>query len=169
MKPTLWAEHFFLRPWRVEEAEWYVWARDEEIFKWTTEKRDLTVEETRTAIEQLNANPNAVCLVIVETASETLLGNIALAIEQNHQSAEVMYWLAPAGRKRGIATNAVRLLCDWAFRAFDLERITLKTHPENIPSQSVAQRAGFMRKERREAVIWFELIAPSIQKKDPGG
>ena len=159
--PTLSGNGFFLRPWRIEDAEWYVHSRDEEVFKWTTEKRDLTVEETRAAIERVNITPNAVCLAIAETRSERLLGNIALTIAEDGQSAEIMYWLAPVGRGRGIATNAVSLLCDWAFEELNLERITLKTHAENIPSQAVAHRAGFIRKENQEEIVWFELDTPS--------
>ena len=32
---TLRADDFFLRPWEVEDAAWYVEARDEEVFQWT--------------------------------------------------------------------------------------------------------------------------------------
>ncbi|MCI0406268.1 MAG: GNAT family N-acetyltransferase, partial [candidate division Zixibacteria bacterium] len=160
--PTLLGNGFFLRPWHIEDAGWYVQSRDEEVFRWTTERRNLTVEETRVAIEQANVNPNAVCLAIVEKESENLLGNIALAMAEDRQSAEVMYWLAPAGRGRGIATNAVKLLCNWAFEALDLEQITLKTYLENAPSQAVAHRAGFTRKENQAEVAWFELDAPKF-------
>jgi hypothetical protein len=43
----LYADGFLLRPWKIEDAGWYVASRDEEIFKWTNEKRDLTEEEKR--------------------------------------------------------------------------------------------------------------------------
>jgi RimJ/RimL family protein N-acetyltransferase len=74
-----------------------------------------------------------------------------------------MYWLAPAGRGRGIATKAVRLLCRWAFDSLGLERITLQTRPGNARSQAVARRAGFQRLEGAgetqpdDHALWFEL------------
>ncbi len=46
-----------LRPWRIEDARWYVEARDEEVFRWTTEKRTLTVQETEEAIERIESRP----------------------------------------------------------------------------------------------------------------
>ncbi len=162
--PILCAEVFFLRPWKVEDAAWYVESRDEEIFQWTTEKRELTVAETEEAIRQVNDSSDAVCLAIVDRRSMDLLGNIALAFQDNDgKSAEIMYWLAPAGRGRGIATNAVKLLCQWAFDTLGLERITLKTYSGNIHSHSVAQRAGFHLQEGASVGkpgdnhLWFEL------------
>jgi RimJ/RimL family protein N-acetyltransferase len=39
----------------------------------------------------------------------------------------------------------VRLLSRWALREFGLVRLALHTHPENVASQRVAERAGFTR------------------------
>ena len=41
-------------------------------------------------------------------------------------------------------TRAVRLLCDWLFRE-GIGRLELRTHPDNEPSQRLAERAGFRR------------------------
>lgn len=159
------ADDLLLRPWEIEDAVWYVESRDEEVFRWTKETRDLTVEEVEEGIRRANNNPDAICRAIVDNKNMELLGNIALAFrEDNRKSAEIMYWLAPCGRGRGIATNSVKLLCQWAFDSLGLERVTLKTLVGNIRSQLVAKRAGF----RRQAVkgedeadadcLWFELI-----------
>lgn len=59
--------------------------------------------------------------------------------------AGVGYWLRPEGRGRGAATEAVRLVCEWAFRHLAIERINLITDPENRASQKVAERVGFHR------------------------
>ena len=110
------ADNFLLRPWKIEDAIWYVESRDEEVFRWTKEKWDLTVEEAEEGIRQSNSNPEAICLAIVDNRSMELLGNIALAFrENNRKSAEIMYWLAPWGRGRGIAASSVKLLCQWPF------------------------------------------------------
>ena len=160
------ADDCFLRPWRVEDAEWYVKSRDEVVFEWTTEKRDLTVEETEDAIRKVNNNPDAFSFAIVDSSSKAILGNIALVLEENDRSVgEIMYWLAPWGRGRGLATNAVKLLCRWAFDSLALERVTLKTHPQNVHSQKVAERAGFCRRVGTNEgnpdaqYLWFELVA----------
>ncbi len=39
-----------LRPWRIEDARWYVESRDGEVFKWTSENPALTIREAGEAI-----------------------------------------------------------------------------------------------------------------------
>ncbi len=163
--PSILGDGFFLRPWQVTDAAWYVENRDEEIFRWTTEKRTLTVEETENAIRQVNESSEAHCFAIIDAASGQILGKIALTVDepQEPHSAEIMYWLAAPARGRGIATRAVRQMCEWAFTEFHLKRIFLKTYPGNLRSQLVAQRAGFQLRADLAALepgnVWFERVA----------
>ena len=167
IKPTperITGEGFFLRRWKIEDAAWYVAARDEEIFLWTTEKRDLTIPETKEAIRKINSSSDELCFAIIDQPTQSLLGNIALKFEEaNPKTAEIMYWLAPSGRGRGIATMAVTLVCNWAFQSMGLDRITLKTKHGNIRSQQVAERAGFRllpdnpERESNADYLFFEL------------
>lgn len=155
-------ETFLLRPWRIHEAEWYVASRDEAIFKWTKESRSLTVEEARQNIREANSDPRKHCFAIVENGAENPVGNIALVLMEEDTAAEVMYWLAPGGRGRGLAFKAVRLLSDWAFRSLGLEQIVLKTYRENSASRRVAARAGFRELDETDSprlgteYLWFE-------------
>lgn len=72
---------------------------------------------------------------ILEIADGELLGSIEL------NGTTVGYWVAAGARGRGIATRALRLVCEWA-----TERpLRLTTHPENGASQRVAEKAGFRR------------------------
>lgn len=167
---TLYADDFLLRPWRTEEAAWYVEARDDEVLGWTTEKRDLTVEEAEMGIRQANSSPEAICLAIVDNKDRELLGNIALAFEEKDRTtAEIMIWLAPRARGRGIATGAVTLLCRWAFYTLGLEQVTLKIRPGNVRSRRMAERAGFQRPEVHDEGgapadwLWFTLSNAAVR------
>ena len=154
MSELLNGDSFYLRLWTQNDAEWYVKSRDEVIYTWTTEKRDLTVEQTISAIQNANQNPNLHCFAIVDNSTEELMGNIALVLTENgKREGEIMYWLAPSGRGQGLATKAVRVLNGWAFQNLELERIVLKTHPHNIASQKVAERAGFHRLHSTSSLI----------------
>lgn len=147
-----------LRQWKVGDADWYVAARDTEVFRWTTEPPDLTVEATREAIRQNRADPGWVGLAVTDAASEVLLGNIALRpTGERPGEGEVSYWLAPQGRGRGVATEAVRLLVDWAFESGAFRRVILRTLPGNARSQAVALRAGFTLEHASEAGHCFAL------------
>lgn len=106
-----------LRSWQPDDAQWYVHARDEQVFAWATERRHLTVAETDHAIQNLQDSDDVVSFAIAEREIHTLLGTIALARDTTRpQTLEVMYWLAPHGRGRGVATTAVQLVIAWAFR-----------------------------------------------------
>jgi RimJ/RimL family protein N-acetyltransferase len=48
-----------------------------------------------------------------------------------------------------VATRALRLVSVWALDELGLQRISLLAEPENVPSQRVAEKAGF----RREGVL----------------
>lgn len=153
-----------LRPWRIEDARWHVESRDDEVFKWTSENPALTIRETEEAIQQVNDREDVLGFGIVDFKSKEIMGNVALVLdEQRGCSGEVMYWLAPWGRRRGIASRAVKLVCQWAFDALGLNQVTMKTHIDNLPSQRVAERCGFQRVENtddREAHprrLWYLL------------
>lgn len=157
-------EHILLRPWRPEDAPWYVSARDDAVFAWTTESREVTVDETERAIEAIRARDDVFALAIADAHTQELLGNIALARDTARPDQwEVMYWLHAASRGRGAATTAVRLLSDWAFTHLGVARLVLRTHAENWPSQRVAERAGFERVDAQRTEmepaesIWYVL------------
>lgn len=164
-------DEVLLRPWQVADARWYVEARDEEVLRWTTERRDLTIGETEDAIQALHARDDVASFAIVDASCNELVGNItAVKGESDAREAEVMYWLAASWRGRGIATKAVRMLCDWAFTEQILERLTLKTYKANVRSQRVAERAGFRPfqppHEEESEFCWYELTRQMIF--DPG-
>ncbi|MCI0776922.1 MAG: GNAT family N-acetyltransferase [Chloroflexi bacterium] len=147
-----------LRTWEEDDAEWYVSARDEEIFFWTKEPRDLTTELARTAIRRHLSHPTYAGFAITDLASGGLLGNIALVItEAERPWGEVMYWLAAPARGHGAATEAVRTLARWGFETLPIERIELLTDPDNSASQRVAQRAGFAAQGKRAERLLFTL------------
>jgi RimJ/RimL family protein N-acetyltransferase len=57
---------------------------------------------------------------------------------------EVGYFLKPDAWGQGLATAALRLVSDWLLDVEQVERIVLITHPDNLASQRVAIRAGFV-------------------------
>jgi RimJ/RimL family protein N-acetyltransferase len=57
----------------------------------------------------------------------------------------VGYWLAPEARGRGVMTEALRAVVSWAREEHGIRRLVLTTHPDNVASQRVAERAGFVR------------------------
>jgi RimJ/RimL family protein N-acetyltransferase len=104
----------------------------------------------------------------VSTSSGELLGAVALSdVQLSQLRSGVGYWLAPHARGHGHAATAVRLIAHWAFSHLGLARLELVTHPENVASQRVAERCGFVREgllrshmiirrtgERRNSIVY---------------
>lgn len=81
---------------------------------------------------------------VVDAGSEQVVGGVNLRFDE-HDIAEVSYFLSVAVRGRGIATRAVGLVARWAFDELGIERIELRAHTDNLASIRVAERAGFTR------------------------
>ena len=106
-------------------------------------------------------------LVIADRASGAYLGETMLALTE-HSVGEVGCCLVPGARGRGIATEALRLITDWAFATLRLGRVQVFVAPENVPALRLAESAGFQREgilrsysehagERLDAVVLSRL------------
>ena len=83
---------------------------------------------------------------VVVDSSERLLGTCGIhRIESLHGVGELGYWVRSSMTSQGIATEATRKLCQWAFADKGLQRIEIIMSVENIASQRVAEKAGAVR------------------------
>jgi len=98
--------------------------------------------------EQCRRDGALVHLVIAGRADDDYLGEAMVALGE-HGVGEVGCCLVPGARGRGIATDALRRLTDWAFASLGLGRVQVFVAPENAAALRLAQRAGF----RREGVL----------------
>ncbi len=75
----------------------------------------------------------------------------------NHR-ANLGYWVRTSATGRGIATVAVRLLVDWAFRHTDLARLEVIISTRNPASIRVAEKAG----AAREGLLRMRLLLHGV-------
>jgi ribosomal-protein-serine acetyltransferase len=74
-----------------------------------------------------------------------LVGHASMMdIEANHET-EVGYWIAGDFEGKGIITQAVAGLVDYAFTELKLERIEIRCRTNNSRSRAVPERLGFTR------------------------
>jgi RimJ/RimL family protein N-acetyltransferase len=141
-----------LRPWRADDAAELVDALDgdDEVARWldsipqpyTAADANAWLSQTRHAWADGAGCPFAV----VDAATGRLLGGIGLRWNDRvNQVGEIGYWARRDARGRGVTTRAVRLVTDWALRFAGCERLVLRADTLNVPSQRVAERAGFVR------------------------
>jgi RimJ/RimL family protein N-acetyltransferase len=92
---------------------------------------------------------DAALFSVEELATGELAGEALLwGIDLHNRSAHVGISLRPAFRGRGLATDAVRVLCRYGFAIRGLHRLQLETLAENEAMIRVAVQVGF----RREGV-----------------
>jgi RimJ/RimL family protein N-acetyltransferase len=85
-------------------------------------------------------------LTIRDTATGEFAGQIGLYYQEpTTGQAMIGYGMLPQWRGKGYATRAVRLLADWAFQQVGIARLIAGTAPENVASQRVLERVGFLR------------------------
>ena len=100
---------------------------------------------------------------------DTFLGvAVAPEIAAAARTLELGYVIHPVARVRGVATESLRLLTEWAFAELEPRRIQLIISPENHASRRVAERNGYryegtlrsfyvMQDTWRDAEIWSRL------------
>lgn len=106
---------------------------------------------------------------IVDDEDGAFLG-LALApvIERDDRTVELGYVITPTARGRGVASEALRQLTDWAFAELGAERSELLISVDNEGSKRVAANAGYIREGvlrsmhvkqgiREDTEIWSRL------------
>ena len=83
--------------------------------------------------------------VVDDETGEHLGMALAPTIETGTATAELGYVVAPDARGRGVATEALRLLTEWALCERRLERLELRISVDNVASKRVAERCGYVR------------------------
>lgn len=99
------------------------------------------------AQEQARLHGEELDLAVVDPIEpEHVWGGVSVYDVDGAQArAAVGYWLASHARGRGVATRALRLLARWAFEDLAVARLELTCAPDNVASQRVAERCGFVR------------------------
>jgi RimJ/RimL family protein N-acetyltransferase len=80
----------------------------------------------------------------IDVAGEAVGGiGFTLQPDVGHRSAEIGYWLGEAFWGRGITTDALRAVTDYAFAKFDICRIFAHVFEWNGASARVLEKAGY--------------------------
>ena len=112
-----------------------------------------TTEDAKRFINYSQHSGKALILAIVY--NEQLTGVICLEYQQDvyRKSAELVYWLGEKYWNKGIASNAVSLICSYAFHKLKLNRIFASVFSNNQASVRVLEKNGFKQEGRFKAAI----------------
>jgi RimJ/RimL family protein N-acetyltransferase len=146
-----------LRPWRVgDEPSLVRYADNRNVsrnlkdrfpFPYTAADADTWIGHVATQ------TPATAFAIVVDGAAVGGIG-IELGTDVHRRSAEIGYWLGEPFWGRGIATEALRALTDYAFATFDICRLEAGVFDWNPASARVLEKAGYTLEGRaRSAVV----------------
>lgn len=107
-------------------------------------------------------------LAIADLNDDSLLGGVTLhSFDWRHSHAEVGFWLAPGARGRGVATEAVAMCIEWAFRELEMHRVEMTTLPQFDRALALAERLGFrqeglMRERNLERGVRLDVVMLAV-------
>lgn len=91
----------------------------------------------------------------IATSTE-VIGSIGFNLGQDvhRRTAELGYWLAEPFWNRGIITEAISAIVQYAFGNFDLVRIFAEPYASNFASARVLEKCGFVYEGRLKANVY---------------
>lgn len=108
-----------------------------------------TADALRPLAEHGSPDQDGGWLVVVD---DTVVGDCGwLGGPSGAGDVEIGYGLAPSARGRGVATEAVALLCSWAAAQPGVTRLTADVLPGNEASLRLLRRLGFVQAPADEA------------------
>ena len=162
-------EAIVLRPLEDGDAPALVFAigSDPDLDRWTRIPFPYTEDDAREFIRSTEESAFA----ILDRGSEELLGGIGVRA-YDEAVVEIGYWVKADARGRGVATRALLLISRFAFDELGAARVQLRTEPDNVASQRVAEKVGFIRegvlrslldyKGRRRDAVMFSLLREDL-------
>jgi len=142
--------------WALEQAM----SRDPDVVRWTYYPVEMTEEESRHRIKSSleRTKLGLVRRYAIVDRMDDPVGTCGIGSLEG-DCPEIFYAVLPQARSRGIATDATRLLAEWALTN-GYAMVSLETLDGNEASARVASKAGFVPVERfqsdhRGEMVWL--------------
>ncbi|WP_263008720.1 GNAT family N-acetyltransferase [Nonomuraea phyllanthi] len=107
---------------------------------------------------------HAFAVTIDGPSGEQVVGNVAVARIDDHDTGWVSYWVVPEARGRGIAATATDRLARWAFDERGLYRLELGHRTNNPASCRVATKAGFRAEGIERGKLCYEGVRYDVER-----
>lgn len=152
---------FYLRKISIDDCNenYLKWMNDPEINKYLESRFTThTIDSLKDFVNSMNNSENNVLFAIVDKESDTHIGNIKLGnIHPIHKYADIglligdkNYW------GRGIATNAIKLVSEFAFDELNLRKVFAGVYENNIGSIKAFEKCGFKKAYVKKDNYYFE-------------
>lgn len=137
------SEHLLLRPMQEQDAEFIVtWRNDPDINQWFFSSGKLTVESH---LEWFKKRESRIDYMICLKPALQAIGTINFAnIDERNKTAEAGKMIGDKNLwGKGFGTEAFRLWVKYGFEKLKLDKIYVRTYPDNTRNMKVNQKIGF--------------------------
>jgi RimJ/RimL family protein N-acetyltransferase len=87
----------------------------------------------------------------------TYLGSAGLTVDARTMTANLQYWVRTSRTRRGVASEAARLVSRWAIQTLGLQRVEIFISDHNVASQIAARKSGaYFEGVLRNKIRWDE-------------
>ncbi|MEU2611177.1 GNAT family protein [Micromonospora sp. NPDC007271] len=172
VKPTLTGDRVVLRPFVVDDdvAAFQDALADPEVARLTGSPPGdaFDLNRLRAWYGTRNSQPDRLDLAVVDRATGACVGEVVLNEWDGHnRSCNFRTLIGPAGRDRGLGTEAVRLIVGYGFEQLGLHRISLEVFAFNPRARRVYEKVGFvaegtLRQVLRDGDDWVDATVMSI-------
>lgn len=144
------SDNFILRPFTMNDAiqMYHNWASDEEVTKFLTWEQHSDISKTKMVLtlwENAYNNNQFYNWAIEEKVSNYVIGSINLMnIDNINENCEVGFCIGKIFWNRGIMTEVLHSILDFAFNEVNFERITARRHINNIGSGMLLKKCNFI-------------------------
>lgn len=164
-KPTLVGERVTLRPFTVADTEAMLEIiSDPDVQRFTGSVISSTqlgaampIDQARDWYGSRSTQDDRLDLAVVDRASGAVVGEVVLnEWDPDTRSVNFRTLIGPAGRDRGLGTEATRLVLAHAFEALGLHRVSLEVLDFNPRARRVYAKVGFVHEGTRRQVLRFD-------------
>jgi RimJ/RimL family protein N-acetyltransferase len=172
--PVLRTQHLTLRqPIATDIADRHALGRDPEIYRLLGADiralQPLTEEQAKAWVENIASHPAAWVIEHQGRAiGEILLDNF---VEADQRAGLIVGILDPGALGRGLGTEAIRAIAEFAFDTLGLHKLSTRVLAFNTRAIRAYERVGFVREglERESALIgdqWHDDVIVGLLKRD---
>jgi RimJ/RimL family protein N-acetyltransferase len=178
-------DRLLLRPYRREDAPAVADAcRDDLIQRWLPLPNPYTEADALTwcteVAPRFRETGEGIEWAAIGMGDQRLIGSFGLKrTDWRARSSEIGYWVAPWGRGRGLAVEAVQAVARWLLLEQRFERMVLRAATGNHASQRVAEKAGMAREgvarnagftnTGRVDLVVYSFIPPDLSSNSHNG
>lgn len=139
----------YLRNVQIDDVNhtYYEWMNDKDTNQYMeTRFYPQTIESIRDFVTKHQNKADEPFFAICDKYTNKHIGNIKLGpINYIHRTADISYFIGDKSyRGQGVATEAINLVCQYAFDVLGLAKLKAGTYNGNIASESVLKKNGFI-------------------------